>query len=478
MAQAGLGDSAAAEQTFSKIIPQAKSQPGSMENALVLRDAARFQAQNGQPQQALETYKDAMVSTGITTTRPADNDSFTRLTRNDEKDDWLKRGVRSDAGELYRQQDVNVTLQHDYWGSSGTGGYSDLKAHTTMLQVDAPLSDGRMFFRSDLVNMDVGSFDTRNGTYDPKWGTCYETPCSGNTHQSDNGASVAVGWQNKTWAMDIGTTPMGFDVVDVVGGISYSSDLGPIGYTVNAHRRPISSSLLAFGGQKDTNTGTTWGGVRATGGGVSISYDKGEANGVWSSLNAETLTGKNVEDNWRVRWMTGYYYKLINKNNERLAVGVSNMLWHYDKDLSGYTLGQGGYYSPQEYVSFALPVTWRKRTENWSWELGGSVSWSHSKTKDELRYPIQNLIPTDEPDRYTDRGAMETGSSSSGTGYTARAIIERRVTSNWFVGMGVDIQEAKDYTPSHALIYVRYSAAGWQGDMDLPPQPLIPYADW
>ncbi len=167
----------------------------------------------------------------------------------------------------------------------------------------------------------------------------------------------------------------------------------PIGYTVNAHRRPISSSLLAFAGQKDTNTGTTWGGVRATGGGVSVSYDKEEANGVWSSLNAETLTGKNVEDNWRVRWMTGYYYKLINKNNERLTVGVSNMLWHYDKDLSGYTLGQGDYYSPQEYVSFALPVTWRKRTENWSWELGGSVSWSHSKTKDELRYPIQESDP-------------------------------------------------------------------------------------
>ena len=478
MAQAGLGDTAAAEQTFSRLIPQAKSQPPSMESALVMRDAARFQVQNGQPQQALETYKDAMVASGVTTVRPADNDSFTRLTRNDEKDDWLKRGVRSDAGELYQQQDVNVTLQHDYWGSSGTGGYSDLKAHTTMLQVDAPLSDGRMFFRSDLVNMDAGSFATSNGTYDPKWGTCAETPCSGSTSQSANGASVAVGWQNKTWAWDIGTTPMGFDVVDVVGGVSYSNDLGPIGYTLNAHRRPISSSVLAFAGQKDTNTDTTWGGVRSTGGGVSLSYDKGEANGIWSSLNMDSLTGKNVEDNWRIRWMTGYYYKLINDNNERLTVGVSNMVWHYDKDLSGYTLGQGGYYSPQEYVSFALPVTWRKRTENWSWELGGSVSWSHSKTNDELRYPKQGLIPVDEPGRYTDRGAMETGSSSSGTGYTARAIVERRVTSNWFVGLGVDIQEAKDYTPSHALLYVRYSAAGWQGDMDLPPQPLTPYADW
>ncbi|PNC12556.1 cellulose biosynthesis protein BcsC [Enterobacter cloacae] len=478
MAQAGLGDPAAAEKTFNAIVPQAKSQPPSMESALVMRDAARFQAQNGQPQQALETWKDAMVSSGITTTRPTDNDSVTRLTRNDEKDDWLKRGVRSDAGDLYRQQDLNVTLQHDYWGSSGTGGYSDLKAHTTMLQVDAPLSDGRMFFRSDLVNMNAGSFDTDNGTYDPTWGTCAETPCHGSTNQSANGASVAVGWQNQTWAWDIGTTPMGFDVVDVVGSLSYSNDLGPIGYTLNAHRRPISSSVLAFAGQKDPNTDTTWGGVRATGGGVSVSYDKGEANGIWSSLSADSLSGKNVEDNWRVRWMTGYYYKLINQNNERLTVGVSNMLWHYDKDLSGYSLGQGGYYSPQEYVSFALPVNWRKRTENWSWELGGSVSWSHSKTKDVMRYPLQGLIPDNEPGRYTDKGVMETGSSSSGTGYTARAIVERRVTSNWFVGLGVDIQEAKDYTPSHALLYVRYSAAGWQGDMDLPPEPLVPYADW
>ncbi|HDV9012576.1 TPA: cellulose biosynthesis protein BcsC [Enterobacter hormaechei subsp. hoffmannii] len=478
MAQAGLGDPAAAEKTFNAIVPQAKSQPPSMESALVMRDAARFQAQNGQPQQALETWKDAMVSSGITTTRPTDNDSFTRLTRNDEKDDWLKRGVRSDAGDLYRQQDLNVTLQHDYWGSSGTGGYSDLKAHTTMLQVDAPLSDGRMFFRSDLVNMNAGSFDTDNGTYDPTWGTCAETPCHGSTNQSANGASVAVGWQNQTWAWDIGTTPMGFDVVDVVGSLSYSNDLGPIGYTLNAHRRPISSSVLAFAGQKDPNTDTTWGGVRTTGGGVSMSYDKGEANGIWSSLSADSLTGKNVEDNWRVRWMTGYYYKLINQNNERLTVGVSNMLWHYDKDLSGYSLGQGGYYSPQEYVSFALPVNWRKRTENWSWELGGSVSWSHSKTKDVMRYPLQGLIPDNEPGRYTDKGVMGTGSSSSGTGYTARAIVERRVTSNWFVGLGVDIQEAKDYTPSHALLYVRYSAAGWQGDMDLPPEPLVPYADW
>ncbi|MED8153238.1 cellulose biosynthesis protein BcsC, partial [Escherichia coli] len=74
-----------------------------MESAMVLRDGAKFEAQAGDPKQALETYKDAMVASGVTTTRPQDNDTFTRLTRNDEKDDWLKRGVRSDAADLYRQ---------------------------------------------------------------------------------------------------------------------------------------------------------------------------------------------------------------------------------------------------------------------------------------------------------------------------------------------------------------------------------------
>ncbi|WP_342323130.1 cellulose synthase complex outer membrane protein BcsC [Kosakonia sp. BYX6] len=480
LVQTQLGDIDSAARIFGTIVPQAKSQPPSMESALVLRDAARFDVQTGAPQQALEMYKDAMVASGVTTQRPANNDSFTRLTRNDEKDDWLKRGVRSDAADLYRQQDLNVTLQHEYSSSSGTGGYSDLKAHTTMLQVDTPLADGRMFFRTDVINMDVGTFSQNaDGSYDPSFGTCGDVACfGGNRHQSDNGASIAAGWKNNTWSMDIGTTPMGFNVVDVVGGLSYSSDVGPLGYTVDLHRRPISSSLLAFGGQKDpaSNTGKTWGGVRANGGTLSLSYDKGEANGVWASLGADTLEGKNVADNWRVRWMTGYYYKLINENNRRVTVGLNNMIWHYDKDLSNYTLGQGGYYSPQEYLSFAVPVLWRQRTENWSWELGGSVSWSHSRTKTMPRYPLLSLIPSEFRSQASE--LTESGGSSTGVGYTARALIERRVTSHWFVGAGIDIQQAKDYTPSHGLIYVRYSGAGWQGDMDMPLQPLVPQADW
>ena len=76
--------------------------------------------------------------------------------------------------------------------------------------------------------------------------------------------------------------------------------------------------------------------------------------------------------------------------------------------------------------------------------------------------------------RYDASQQKEEGGSSQGFGYTARALVERRVTGNWFVGAAVDIQQAKDYTPSHGLVYVRDSAFSWQGGMDMPPQPLVP----
>ncbi|EOB5436547.1 cellulose synthase complex outer membrane protein BcsC [Yersinia enterocolitica] len=476
-AWSGVGNPQKAADIFQRLKPAAAKGAPSQDNALVFRDSARLAQSQGQPTAAQDDFKQAMVASGIAPTRPTDNDSYTLLTRNQATDDWLKRGIRADAADLYRQQDTRVTLDQDYWGSSGTGGISDLSAFNTMAQVDTPLADGRVFFRSDIIEMNASTFANTKGVYKEKFGTCYKAGCEGDIRQRASGTSIAMGWQNDHWATDIGTTPMGFEVVDVVGGLAYSNSWNHIGWTATASRRPLSSSLLAFAGTRDPNTNVTWGGVRANGVSLGASYDRGEANGVWSDLSYHYLTGQNVADNQRLRFMTGYYYKLINEDNRRLTVGLNGMWWHYQKDLSGYTLGQGGYYSPQKYLSLAIPVNYRQRTDNWSWELGGSVSLSHSATNDRARYPLQSLL-NNSIKSISDRNDLDYGDSSNGVGYTLRALIERRLSSHWTLGAGVDIQQAKDYTPSHALIYLRYSMAGWQGDLDMPPQPLVPYADF
>lgn len=474
MAWLDVGETSRAAALLQPLKAAARTQPAGQDKALIYRNAANVEQQLGQPQLARQDYEQAMIASGITDKQPQDNDSYTRLTRNNASDDWLKRGIRSDAHDLYRQQDVNFTVDTDSWTSSGTPGKSDLTANTTMFQADMPVYQGRGFLRADWVRMDAGTFDNENGNYEASFGTCSDQNCRSYRSQTANGVSLGAGWENDKWKGDLGTTPLGFPVVDWVGGLAYSGDWGDIGWTTTVSRRPVSSSLLSFAGAKDPGTGTTWGGVRATGASLGLSYDQGLANGVWADVSAHQLTGENVEDNTRERLMGGYYYKVINEDNRRATVGLSSMLWHYQKDLSGYTLGQGGYYSPQQYFSLSVPVNYRQRTENWSWQLGGSVSWSRSSTSDEKRYPIQNLIP----DSLPDKGAVETGSSGSGFGYTIQALVERRVSSHWTVGAGVDIQQAKDYTPSHYLLYARYSLSGWQGDLDMPPEPLVPYADF
>ncbi|MGX8940939.1 cellulose synthase subunit BcsC-related outer membrane protein [Symbiopectobacterium sp. Eva_TO] len=167
------------------------------------------------------------------------------MTRPQQNDDWLQRSIRADAADQYRQQDINVTLGHDYWRSSGTNGISNLKAHDTILQVDFPLYQGRGFVRTDTIAMNAGRFNTNsNGAFRDVFGTCATLDCYSGRTQKTSGTGIAAGWKNDRWTADIGTTPIGFDVEDVVGGVSYSGDWQQLGWTATASRRPISSSLL------------------------------------------------------------------------------------------------------------------------------------------------------------------------------------------------------------------------------------------
>lgn len=491
-----VGETQRAQRRFAELKTQARPPETAQNRALVWRDAARLAREQQQPQQALADYRQAMAASGISQQVPQQDAAFSRLTRNQASDDWLKRGIRSEAADLYRQQDTRITLEQDASRNKGTGGYSDVTGHTTMLQIDTPVAAGNGFLRADHVYLDAGRFTPdAEGRYSANYGTCALVSCASDYQQKSTGVSLGAGWSNARWSADVGTTPLGFDVVDWVGGLTWNTDIQDVGLSLTASRRPISSSRLAFAGATDPNTGITWGGVRATGGALGLSYDTGGAHGVWADVSAHQLTGKNVADNSRERLMAGYYYKVINEDNRRATVGLNSMVWHYAKDLSDYYLSQGGYYSPQRYFSLAVPVSYRQRLDNWSFEVGGSVSWSRSHTDGGRDYPRSDWVPGNVLAQLQQRGVdndlanrgevvnfidglTHTGGTSSGFGYTVRAIVERRVTAHWTLGLGLDIQQAKDYTPSHGLVYVRYAIAVWDGDLDLPPQPLTPYADF
>ncbi len=200
----------------------------------------------------------------------------------------------------------------------------------------------------------------------------------------------------------------------------------------------MSNSILSFAGARDPATGVKWGGVMATGGALSLSWDQGEANGVWADISHHRLTGQNVADNHRTRLMGGYYRRLINKNNETLSAGVNLMVWRYHKDVGDYTFGQGGYYSPRRYTSVSLPISYGRRTANWSFLLNGSVSRSFAQ------------------------GHSSDSERRSGIGYRVGGFVERRLNNHWVLGGGIDYRRSKDYSPSHFMLYLRYAFKPWQ----------------
>lgn len=421
--------------------------------------ARAWQASGGDPQQALDWYAQGMIGAQLLSAqamdKKRDNVAFTRAMRFQEKDDWLASGLRRDAQTLYEQQNPTIKLHNDHWWrNDGTEGVSRLRANTTILQLEYPIKQGRGFIRADHVRMDAGTLKvSENGVYSGEFGTCNEgSGCSKDLKQKTSGTGFAIGWEGERLAFDIGTTPQGFAVKNWTGGVSYRGSLNQLGYKITLSRRPMSNSLLSFAGAKDPRTGKVWGGVMATGAALSLSWDQGEENGVWADLSADKLTGKNVKSNKRVRLMGGYYRRLVNELNEVLSVGVNLMHWQYQKGLGDYGFGQGGYYSPKRYQSVSLPISYAKRTQNWSFLIQASGSFSGAKN--------------------------HAGRSSSGFGYTLNTVIERRINKHVVLGAGLDLQHSKDYAPSRGMLYLRYTFEPWQGSMPLGPEPMLPYADF
>ncbi|WP_409309908.1 cellulose synthase complex outer membrane protein BcsC [Pseudomonas putida] len=460
---------------------------------LLRRDAARLVAQDD-PQRALDLYAAAMADAQLldrAAVAPRDDRALTLASREQDGDDWLARSLRSDVDALYRQRNTHVTLMHDYgWREDdGTPGTSELSTQSTLLHVDTPWQEGTAFARVERIGMDAGSFEPNDqGSYTPDFGSCQFVgqtadgktlpACTGGS-QTANGSLLALGWQGSRWAFDLGTT-QGYAINNWLGGATVNGDLGQVGWSLTASRRPMSNSLLSFAGARDRPTGVRWGGVTANGATLGLSWDQGGDNGVWASLGHHWLYGENVADNQRTRAIAGFYHRVVEKADERVRVGVTLMHWRHDKDLGGYSLGQGGYYSPERYSSVGVPVSYAWRNYDWSLLLEGSVSWSQAHSGSSRLYPDAHINRKVLANYGVDSNidAMTEASDSSGLGYRLRGLFERRLSDQWVLGGGFDWQHSDDYAPSHGMLYLRYLFEPWRGNLALPVTPLEPSSEW
>lgn len=386
------------------------------------------------------------------------------------------------SGNSYQYQQIAQMMErrtntlsgaYDLFWRNGTAGQSSYIGSEIPIEWKIPIrTDETITLRADEVIINGGSLDLSNTYATSTFGSmllCQPNCPTNLLNQSANGTALNAAYEKQGFKADVGSTPIGFLVQNWVGSIRQKGDVGPAGFTVEAFRRPLVSSLLSYAGTKDPRTGDIWGGVVGTGASLGMSVDQGETFGVWSNLRARSITGTNVQTNSDLQFMLGLNYRPINELDRRLSSGLTGMLWGFQKNAGEFTYGQGGYYSPQSYRSISLPLYYAQRTARLSFLIGGSVSANHS-TVDSSPY-----FPTNSQYQAAAGNPYYTASSGPGTAWSALGNVEYQLTPSTIVGSRLQVEHSPFYAPNRFVVYLRISLDGVIPQVvSLQPEPVLP----
>lgn len=281
--------------------------------------------------------------------------------------------------------------------------------------------------------------------------------------QKASGVELAMALSGEQYRVDIGTTPLGQDLSTLVGGIQWSPKLTDyLTLMFKGERRAVTDSLLSYVGMKDAYSGKTWGRVTKNGGSVQLGYDDGDA-GFYVNGGGYSYIGENVANNTSMNASAGVYLRPYHDDFRALQTGLNVSWMDFSKNLSYYTYGQGGYFSPQNYVSVSLPVDFSQKIDNWKLNIGGSVGYQSYSQDSSDYFPTsgeaQDLLK-DLYDLGYARDYRYGGSSESGVGYTVRAGVDYNVNKDMTIGGKVGYDTFGNYNESTAGLYFRYMLGG------------------
>jgi tetratricopeptide (TPR) repeat protein len=387
--------------------------------------------------------------------------------------------VEIDALEARRQTWIEMGQQALH--KDATSGLSNLKGWERPVVAWIPRRyDGHYFIHLDQVSLSAGSLPVGN-TDEVDFGQLPTLPLASypldSADKAAHGFNLGVGFEGDHLSWDVGSIGIGFPVSNLVGGIRQSDSVGTYNYKLELSRRPLTGSLLSYAGTHDPVTGEVWGGVVATGVSGRVATDIGPYSASIST-NYALLSGRHVQDNTRLQLRAAVDRDLYNRPDHLLNVGLTLSAWRFEHDLSQFTWGHGGYYSPQSYLSLALPVEWSGRQGPFTWLVRGSVSVSRSSSEASDYFPGNPSLQTKAKDQAGVASPVYPGGDSTGVGYSLRGVFEYQVTPQTALGAQLELDRSESYSPTNLLLYARYLFGPVVAPVTNRPRPIQTYSSF
>ena len=331
---------------------------------------------------------------------------------------------------------------------NGEVGFSALYELRQSLHLESSIGySGRGAAHVTEVELDAGtaarSAGSRFGSGAPPAGAPTAGP------QRTTGTELRLSYDSRHFVADVGTTPIGFPVLAIVGGVRLRDTFGPLSISVEGGSRSVTDSLLSYAGTRDPRTGRNWGGVVSRGGRLELGVDTGPVN-LFGYGEYHRLVGVRVEENQRVAGGGGIEWKLYQGPAGDVRIGPAVALMSYQYNLSFFTIGHGGYFSPQQFFhgGFAL---------RWSGNSPGSLRWDVAAEPgyDTFSQNSAPMFPLNLPGDPTG-AAPYPALSNHGFAFNGHAFIGWRIATFFELGLSASAQHAPEFQEYRGAVVFRF----------------------
>lgn len=288
----------------------------------------------------------------------------------------INLGVPASAMKLTIDDDAKLTLQQPTlqpWlingglvtrNKSGESGQSKLNeqrmlAFRTGIE---PYYGHRLSFEASAFSLDSGS--ASNNAFIGS--NIYSTPPvrQRNAITRATGQEFLLQYNGQLTAtteleLKIGTVPDVLFKQDVRGGIALASRGDDMSYRLELERLPVKESILSYIGQQDPYSQLTWGRVMETRLKLSGSSGSKESWRLDGGVTLGQLKGERVASNNK-RELYVWFNRPILAERFDLRLGPVFFYQGFDDNLSGFSVGHGGYFSPSSLIRLGGLIDFRK----------------------------------------------------------------------------------------------------------------------
>ncbi|CAE6688605.1 tetratricopeptide repeat protein [Paraburkholderia aspalathi] len=395
-------------------------------------------------------------------------------------------GVAEELAQVNREQSSTVSGGIVFRDRTGEDGLSTLTDIEAPIQGRIKAGNGHIVVTATPVTLDAGTAAGSLSTL-ARFGaglsnsTSAAAAVAGTNNygsQTANGVGLSLGYEGRSLNGDIGVTPLGFPEKNIVGGLQYNGGItDKVSYSLAVARRAVTDSLLSYAGARDSGSGLEWGGVTSFGGLASLAWDDG-TNGLYVNAAYQNYHGYHVASNNAVKGGGGIYTRVYKDADQTLTVGVNTTLMTYNRNLSYFTYGQGGYFSPQQYMILNLPVEWTGRNGQFTYDVKGSIGVQHYRQDASDYFPLDGTLQANAAAEAKtlgsnlDSGAQYPGQSKTGVSYSLSAVGEYQLAPQLAFGATASLGNAYEYREWLAAVYLRYSFSKQTGLQPFPPTPV------